>query len=157
VFDLDTSRPHTPCIVFGGKLTTYRKLAEHAMSELRAPLRFDAREWTRGSTLPGGDIAKGDFETFSKQQAARYAFAPQGLDSAGCSRAYGTRIERVMGNAQGLNGLGEEVAPQLYEADCSTCVTMSGRGPATMRYGGLEVGICDSTGHARARAAWFAK
>jgi glycerol-3-phosphate dehydrogenase len=117
VFDLDTSGGRTPLLsVFGGKLTTYRRLAEHAMAELRAPLRFDAREWTRGSILPGGDIDKGDFEMFSEQQAARYAFAPPELVRRLC-RAYGTRVERIMGNAQGLRDLGEEMAPQLYEAE----------------------------------------
>jgi glycerol-3-phosphate dehydrogenase len=102
--------------VFGGKLTTYRRLAEHAMAELRAPLRFDAREWTRGSILPGGDIAQRDFEGFCVEQAARYAFAPPKLIRRLC-RAYGTRIERIMGNAQRLSDLGEEIAPQLYEAE----------------------------------------
>src|SRR6266702_4821197 len=117
VFDLDTSGGRTPLLsVFGWKLTTYRKLAEHAMAELRAPLRFDAREWTRGSVLPGGDIDKGDFEGFSRQQAARYAFAPPKLIRRLC-RAYGTRVERILGNAGALCDLGEEVAPQLYEAE----------------------------------------
>jgi glycerol-3-phosphate dehydrogenase len=117
VFDLDTSAGRTPLLsVFGGKLTTYRRLAEHAMAELRAPLRFDAGEWTRGSILPGGDIDKGDFQRFSKQQAARYSFAPPELVRRLC-RAYGTRVERIMGNARGLTDLGEEIAPQLYEAE----------------------------------------
>src|SRR5262249_52624193 len=44
VFDIDSPPGQAPLLsVFGGKLTTYRRLAEHAMSELRAPLRFDAR------------------------------------------------------------------------------------------------------------------
>jgi len=117
VFDLDTAGGSMPLLsVFGGKLTTYRKLAEHAMAELRTPLRFDAREWTRGSVLPGGDIEKGDFDRFSEQQAVRYAFAPPKLIRRLC-RAYGTRVERILGNAQGLSDLGEEVAPQLYEAE----------------------------------------
>ena len=117
VFDLDTSAGQTPLLsVYGGKLTTYRRLAEHALSELRGPLRFDAREWTRGSTLPGGDIDKGDFEAFSREQAARYSYAPPKLIRRLC-RAYGTRLERVLGNAQGLADLGEEMGPQLYEAE----------------------------------------
>jgi glycerol-3-phosphate dehydrogenase len=117
VFDLDTAVGRMPLLsVYGGKLTTYRKLAEHAMSELRASLRFDAREWTRGSTLPGGDIPRGDFEAFAKEQAARYAYAPPKLIRRLC-RSYGTRIEKVLGNAQSLNELGEEFNPLLYEAE----------------------------------------
>ena len=117
VFDLDAPAGGAPLLsVFGGKLTTYRRLAEHALSELRAPLRFDAREWTRGSTLPGGDIDNGNFEAFCGQQAARYAFVPLKLIRRLC-RAYGSRVERVIGNARGLGDLGEEIAPQLFEAE----------------------------------------
>jgi glycerol-3-phosphate dehydrogenase len=117
VFDLDTSAGRMPLLsIYGGKLTTYRKLAEHAMSELRAPLRFDAREWTRGSTLPGGDIPRGDFEAFVQEQVARNTYAPPRLIRRLC-RSYGTRIERVLGNARRLTDLGEELGPQLYEAE----------------------------------------
>jgi glycerol-3-phosphate dehydrogenase len=117
VFDLDAPKGQPPLLsVFGGKLTTYRKLAEHAMSELREPLRFDGRDWTRGSILPGGDFARADFESFSAGQSTRYGFAPAKWVRRLC-RAYGTRIERIMGNARRLEDLGRELAPQLYEAE----------------------------------------
>jgi glycerol-3-phosphate dehydrogenase len=117
VFDLDAPKGQPPLLsVFGGKLTTYRKLAEHAMSELREPLRFDGRDWTRGSVLPGGDFERADFESFAAQQAAHYSFAPAKLVRRLC-RAYGTRIEKIIGNARGLEGLGAEIAPQVYEAE----------------------------------------
>ncbi len=117
VFDLDSPAGVAPLLsVFGGKLTTYRKLAEHALSELRGPLRFDAREWTRGSILPGGDIDRGDFESFCAQQTSRYSFVPWNLVRRLC-RAYGTRVERILGHATALTGLGQEIAPQLYEAE----------------------------------------
>ena len=117
VFDVDAPAGQPPLLsVFGGKLTTYRRLAEHALSELRTPLRFDGREWTRGSVLPGGDFERADFEAFSREQAARYAFAPPKLVRRLC-RAYGTRLERIMGSARSLKELGEEIAPDLYEAE----------------------------------------
>jgi glycerol-3-phosphate dehydrogenase len=117
VFDLDAPAGQAPLLsVFGGKLTTYRRLAEHALSELRTPLRFDGREWTRGATLPGGDIEKGDFEGFAREQAGRYSFVPPKLVRRLC-RAYGTRVERLMGNARSVTDLGEEIVPQLYEAE----------------------------------------
>jgi glycerol-3-phosphate dehydrogenase len=117
VFDLDAPRGEPPLLsVFGGKLTTYRKLSEHALAELRTPLRFDAREWTRGSVLPGGDFTQADFEAFNREQAARYAFLPPKLVRRLC-RAYGTRIERVITNARAPQDLGEQIAPDLYEAE----------------------------------------
>ena len=117
VFDLDSPADSPPLLsVFGGKLTTYRKLSEHALQELRSPLRFDGREWTRGSVLPGGDFDKSDFEGFCGAQSARYPFLSPKLVRRLC-RAYGTRIERIIGSAASPSALGEEVAPQLYEAE----------------------------------------
>lgn len=117
VFDLDAPPGAPPLLsVFGGKLTTYRKLAEHALSELRGPLRFDGRDWTRGSTLPGGDIERGDFDAFCAEQSARYPFIPQKLTRRLC-RAYGTRMEKLVGNARAVADLGAEVAPQIFEAE----------------------------------------
>jgi glycerol-3-phosphate dehydrogenase len=117
VFDLDAPKGQPPLLsVFGGKLTTYRKLSEHAMSELKHPLRFDGRDWTRTSVLPGGDFERADFDAFSTQQIARYSFAPSKWVRRLC-RAYGTRIERIVGTARRLEDLGREIAPQVYEAE----------------------------------------
>jgi glycerol-3-phosphate dehydrogenase len=117
VFDLQAPAGRLPLLsVFGGKLTTYRKLAEHAMSELRPLLGISNREWTWGAKLPGGDIPRDDFEAFCTDQQQRYAFVRAKLIRRWC-RAYGTRIERLVGNARTALDLGEEVAPLLYEAE----------------------------------------
>ncbi len=117
VFDLDAPEGQAPLLsVFGGKLTTYRKLAEHALSKLLPVMRVAAHEWTRGVTLPGGDIPTAGFESFVGEQVRRYAYAPKGLVSRLC-RSYGTRIERILGNARQLSDLGAEVAPQVFEAE----------------------------------------
>ena len=50
--------------VFGGKIATHRKLAEHAMAHLQPVLGLDAGAWTATATLPGGDLPNGDFEAF---------------------------------------------------------------------------------------------
>jgi len=101
--------------VFGGKLTTYRKLAEHAMAELRTPLRFDAREWTRGSVCQGATSRRAT-STGSASNSSALCVRTAEVIRRLC-RAYGTRVERILGNAQRLSDLGEEVAPQLYEAE----------------------------------------
>ena len=116
-FDLDTPSGAAPMLsVFGGKLTTYRKLAEHALAELLPALGVKAAPWTRAATLPGGDFPGADFDAFSRDQVARHAGMPPGLIRRLC-RAYGTAIERIVGNARDPRGLGEEIAPQLYEAE----------------------------------------
>ncbi|MBW4050279.1 MAG: glycerol-3-phosphate dehydrogenase [Proteobacteria bacterium] len=117
VFDLDAPAGSAPLLsVFGGKLTTYRRLAEHALSELLPSLRIQARRWTRGATLPGGDLPGRDAEAFSADRIACYAFAPAGMIQRMCA-AYGTRIERVLHGARRLEDLGQEIAPQLFEAE----------------------------------------
>ena len=128
--------PRAPLLtVWGGKITTFRKLAEEAADLLTAPLGASGRTatprrgWTRDAQLPGGDLhawtgATGhakvdlhaDFARFVQVVRTRY---PQ-LGGALCerlARAYGTRIELLLGPAQAPFALGAEVAPGLYEAE----------------------------------------
>ena len=110
--------------VWGGKITTFRKLAEDASALLMAPLRVDARRgaWTHGAFLPGGDLSAWigvptrpdtDFDRF--EQACRRRF-PQFSAPVlhRLARAYGTRIERVIDEG---DGVGAEVAPGLFECE----------------------------------------
>ncbi len=117
VFDLDAPGDAAPVLsVFGGKLTTYRRLAEHALGELLPRLSVTSSSWTRAATLPGGDIPEMDLEAFSTAQIRRFPFAPPPMIRRMC-RAYGTRIERILGPAHRSEDLGEEVAPALFEAE----------------------------------------
>ncbi|HET9107887.1 MAG TPA: glycerol-3-phosphate dehydrogenase [Steroidobacteraceae bacterium] len=117
VFDLDAPAGSAPLLsVFGGKLTTYRRLAEHALSELLPHLQIQPRRWTRGVTLPGGDLPGRNAEEFCGDRTARYAFAPAAMIRRMCA-AYGTRIDRILQGARRLEDLGQEIAPQLYEAE----------------------------------------
>ena len=116
VFDLDVQDGQAPLLsIFGGKLTTHRELAEHAMRELKPLLDFDAEPWTAKAKLPGGDF-EGTIEAFVKACQARWAFAPQEM-VARMAHAYGSRIRRVLGEAATLADLGEPFAPDLYEIE----------------------------------------
>ncbi|HVC01904.1 MAG TPA: glycerol-3-phosphate dehydrogenase [Steroidobacteraceae bacterium] len=116
-FDLDAPAGQAPMLsVFGGKLTTYRKLAEHALAELLPVLGEADRPWTRRSVLPGGDFAGADYDAFAREQVTRHAGLPPILMQRLC-RAYGTACERIIGNAVDTRGLGREIAPQLFEAE----------------------------------------
>lgn len=117
VFDLDAPESLAPILsVFGGKLTTYRRLAEHALAQLLPRLGCTKGAWTEAAALPGGDIPERDIERLVAEQAARYPFAPQSMIRRMC-RAYGTRIERIMDSARRTSDLGHEVVPELYEAE----------------------------------------
>ncbi|MGH8322410.1 MAG: glycerol-3-phosphate dehydrogenase, partial [Steroidobacteraceae bacterium] len=117
VFDMDAPAGEAPLLsIFGGKLTTYRKLAEHALSKLLPVLQVAVPPWTRSATLPGGDIPRGDLESFAREQLRRHPYAPPALIRRLC-RSYGTRIERILGQARQLSDLGAQVAPRVYEAE----------------------------------------
>ena len=117
VFDLDAPQNDAPLLsIFGGKLTTYRKLAEHAMEKLQPVMGFKGKTWTAGSPLPGGDMDNGDFDAFLKHVSDKWNWLPRAL-ARRYTRAYGTRIERLIGSAKDLQGLGEHFGDDLYEAE----------------------------------------
>ncbi len=119
VFDLDTGSGGTePAIlsIYGGKITTYRRLAEHAMQKLAPVLGNSAPDWTANATLPGGDIPGGDFDRYLDACIARFDWVPSALTRR-LARCYGTALEQILGQAKSLSELGAEIAPNLYEAE----------------------------------------
>jgi glycerol-3-phosphate dehydrogenase len=121
VFDVDAPDGAPPLLsVFGGKITTYRKLAEHALERLLPLLGRTSpvwtRPWTREAVLPGGDLPGADFERALADFQARHAWLPAGL-ARRYLRAYGTRAERLIGDAESLEGLGASLGDELYEAE----------------------------------------
>jgi glycerol-3-phosphate dehydrogenase len=114
---LEMSESPAPLLsVYGGKLTTYRKLAEDVVGMLAPRLHLDGGAWTAHVPLPGGDLPKADFPEFLAACGRRHPWLPQPLCER-YARAYGTRIERVLGEARRLADLGEEIVPGLYAAE----------------------------------------
>ncbi len=115
VIDFDRSGP--PLLsVYGGKLTTYRKLAEAAVSTIAATLGNASGAWTAAAPLPGGDMPDADFERYLAQMRARYGWlAPALLHRY--ARAYGTRMNRMLDGCTAVADLGEEVLPGLYATE----------------------------------------
>jgi glycerol-3-phosphate dehydrogenase len=117
VFDLEAPAGAPPALsVFGGKITTFRRLAEHAMDELARFFPALKPAWTETATLPGGDIPKGDFEDFLADLKARKPF----LDPAAArrlARAYGTRVDAFVGKARRGADLGRDFGKGLTEAE----------------------------------------
>jgi glycerol-3-phosphate dehydrogenase len=102
--------------VFGGKLTTYRKLAEEVVDRLLPLLAGGRPAWTAGVALPGGDMPGGDFDDFLVRSAGRWPWLPPALCER-LARAYGTRMDRLLAGARGMGDLGEEVLPGLFERE----------------------------------------
>jgi len=115
VLDLDTNGP--PLLsIYGGKLTTYRKLAEDVLDELAPGLGWPLRHWTAAAPLPGGDMPAADFDAFVARARLAHAWLPDSLLHR-YARAYGTRLERLVGDARSLRDLGEQILPGLYERE----------------------------------------
>lgn len=114
VLDLDSGSNGAPMLsIFGGKITTYRKLAEHALQELAPYFPHAGPAWTAGATLPGGDIANAAFEDYLAALRNRYPAMPGPLLRR-LARAYGTRTERLLGDAADVSALGEDLGGGLF-------------------------------------------
>jgi glycerol-3-phosphate dehydrogenase len=102
--------------IFGGKITTSRRLAEHALEKLEPFLPRPTRPWTATAPLPGGDLPGADFEAFlaGLQRAKPWLPAPLARRLAG---AYGSRVARILGEATDLAGLGQDFGGGLTRAE----------------------------------------
>jgi glycerol-3-phosphate dehydrogenase len=116
-FDVVAGEGSPPVLsVFGGKITTYRRLAEHALAKLQPFLPGMAAAWTAGTPLPGGDIPDGNFDLFHASLCRRKPWLPVDL-AWRLARAYGTRVESLLGDAARLQDLGRELGAGLSERE----------------------------------------
>jgi glycerol-3-phosphate dehydrogenase len=116
-YSLDLHGGDAPLLsVFGGKITTYRKLSEEAVDKLAPLLGNQTPAWTARAFLPGGDLPAGNFAPFLRTVEKRYPWLPANLRTR-YARAYGTRIFTFLKNASSRANLGEELFPQLYECE----------------------------------------
>ena len=116
-YALELERRPAPLLsVFGGKITTYRRLAEDAVDLLCPLLGTRADPWTVAARLPGGDLPEESFAVFLRMVERRYPWLPPRLHQR-YAHAYGTRIERMLGTAAALSDLGTELLPGLYERE----------------------------------------
>jgi glycerol-3-phosphate dehydrogenase len=116
-YALELEREPAPFLsVFGGKITTYRRLAEDAINLLGGPLGVRAPAWTATAFLPGGDLPQGSRAVFLRTLARRYPWLPVPLRRR-YAHSYGTRIEQLLGTSTALADLGQELLPQLYERE----------------------------------------
>jgi len=121
-YELELDAGPAPLLtVWGGKITTFRKLAEEACDLLAPSLPASRGAWTHAAPLPGGDLGAfigaaqrpdTDFVRFEQGVALRHPSLP-GPVVHRLARAYGSRIDAVLAGGN----LGAEVAPGLHEAE----------------------------------------
>ena len=124
VFELDTPGGAPLLSIYGGKITTYRRLAEEALERLSPYLRSStpredakAREgWTAKAPLPGGDMDVSAIPALTAELVRNYPF----LTPAHANRlahAYGTRAAKWLGDAKSPADLGQSFGATLTESE----------------------------------------
>ncbi|MDF1791680.1 MAG: glycerol-3-phosphate dehydrogenase [Thalassobaculaceae bacterium] len=102
--------------IFGGKITTYRKLAEAVVEKIENALGKRGKPWTHGATLPGGDFPIGGFSDLVADLMRDYPFLSE-RHAYRLVRQYGTRARVFLGAARSLDDLGMHFGDTLYAAE----------------------------------------
>lgn len=117
VLEVDAPDGEAPVLsVFGGKITTYRRLAGQAMDRLAAFFPEAGPAWTRGAVLPGGDVPDLDRPALARALRAEFPFLSEDVASR-LARAYGTRARRFLAGARDVADLGEAFGAGLHAAE----------------------------------------
>ena len=124
-YQLDFDVDGAPLLsVFGGKITTFRKLAEEAVDLIAPALANTKASWTANACLPGGDIfdARPDnrsvreFDHFISTLQRDYAWLPAPL-LARYARAYGSRTHQLLAGCKTMENMGEEILDGLFTVE----------------------------------------
>lgn len=99
--------------VFGGKLTTSRRLAESVMEKVEEVLGQKGAPWTKKSTLPGGDFGPMEFDAQVRRLVKDYPDLPQSLLKR-LMRLYGTRARKLLGDSRTAKDLGPVFGADLH-------------------------------------------
>jgi glycerol-3-phosphate dehydrogenase len=118
VLGLDASAGKAPLLtVYGGKITTYRRLAEEAMDRLAPFLKVPrGSAWTDRVALPGGDFENADLGRFLCAFRGEYPWLPRPVAER-LAHAYGTRARNILGGALRLADLGTDFGAGLTRAE----------------------------------------
>ena len=122
VFDLDETGGVPLLNIFGGKITTFRELAERGLHQIRKYFPDMGGDWTDRAPLPGGDLPGSDFESFRNRIKQEYPWMSRSLRRH-YSRVYGSRIAHIVKEATSVEGLGRYFGGLLYEAEINYLVT----------------------------------
>lgn len=107
--------------IFGGKITTYRKLAESVLKTLAPFFSNISGNWTAGVPLPGGDFPVDGFGQLLSDIEEEYPFLPDGV-ACRLARAYGTDTWVILGEARSLDDLGEDFGAGVYAVELNWCI-----------------------------------
>lgn len=116
-FDLDAPPGDAPALsIFGGKITTARRLAEHALDDLAPFFAHMRPAWTARAVLPGGDLGEAGFDAFLEELTRRKPFLAPRV-ALRLARSYGSRVWRFLEKAQSMADLGADYGGGLSDAE----------------------------------------
>ncbi len=117
VLELDAPGGRAPLLtVFGGKITSYRRLAEAALARLAPHVPICGAPWTAGAPLPGGDVPAGGIPALEWSLRKAHPFLSE-THARRLVRAYGTRATALTANARGPKDLGRHFGAGLTERE----------------------------------------
>ncbi|APO87750.1 glycerol-3-phosphate dehydrogenase [Marivivens sp. JLT3646] len=102
--------------IFGGKITTYRRLAEAAMAKVKGYVPDLKPDWTAGVPLPGGDFPVDGVDHLIVEARIQFPFLEDRLIRR-LVRGYGTDLWTILGQARSIEELGQHFGATLYEAE----------------------------------------
>ena len=164
-FRLDHDTDGAPLLtVYGGKITTFRRLAEQALDWIAPALGVRAAGWTAGACLPGGDLfgerpsSRGvlEFDQWLAGLQRRHPWLPPAL-AARYARAYGTRASCLLAGCAAIGDLGREIVPGLYAAEAEYLVEQEwAMSAADILWRRTKLGLHLPAGSAAVLDAWLA-
>ncbi len=117
VLGFDAPAGQAPLLsVFGGKITTYQRLAEEALSHFVTTFPHMGGTWTKTAALPGGDIGPARFEAWERTRRERYPFLDPVLLWRLC-RAYGTRVDALLADVDRPEAMGIDFGAGLSQRE----------------------------------------
>ncbi len=151
VLDLQKYETDAPFVsVYGGKITTSRKLADHVLEKIKHYYPDMGKPWTKKAYFPGGNIPEADFEEFYQSQLDHYPDLDPKLVRLFCRR-YGTRVTRVL-----KNGVGRIFGGDLTEADARYLVEYEwAKAPEDVLWRRTKCGLHMSEAQRESFAEWF--
>ncbi|CAN5288480.1 glycerol-3-phosphate dehydrogenase [soil metagenome] len=149
--------------VFGGKLTTFRKLAEEAVDKIAGLLSNQHGPWTETACLPGGDLFSAkpenrsvlEFDLYVRDMVENYSWLPAKVVSR-YARAYGSRIRILLAGRNTLAEMGEQILPGLFAAEVDYLLQNEWASTAEdILWRRTKMGLHLSSDAARTLASWI--
>lgn len=117
VFDVDAADGRAPLLsIYGGKITTYRRLAEQAIGKLALFLRDLRPDWTSGAVLPGGGLPAADPARYLTGLKAAFPFLPHPVAERYAAQ-YGTLVHGFLDGVTRIEEMGINFGGGLYERE----------------------------------------